>query len=256
MRLDFVVATHYWHGWGECVNSWMDTATYGHSYLIVGEKEVLPAFQHGYENTLGPILAYVHDDVVFYEEGWDERVLREFEDPSVGVVGFGGAIGHGRPDLYTVPYHLPNLARQNFLSNMRSAEKHGVRFTGERDVAILDGFSLFVRRSILDKVGGWPIGKPVGYFMYSEWLCCEARRQGYRIRLVGVDCEHLGGKSSGHIPKSPSYEEEHAYFYETNRDMMPYRISDENLSDNAAERVPSRSTRIRFPGNSEGGGRA
>jgi GT2 family glycosyltransferase len=90
-------------------------------------------------------------------------------------------------------------------------------------VAVLDGFALFVRRSVLDAWGGWPIGKPVGYFMYSETLCCEVRRQGLRIRLVGVDCEHLGGKSSG-TPLPYSYEEEHAYFYEHNRDVMPYAV--------------------------------
>lgn len=234
----------------------MDNSSEGHTYLVVGDKDVLPAFQHGYKNTGGPILAYLHDDLMVNEPDWDERVVREFEDPSVGMVGFAGSIGHGTPNLYSSPYHLPNLARQNFLSNMRDAENHGGRFTGERDVAVLDGMAIFVRRSILDKVGGWPVDKPVGYWLYSEWLCCEARRQGFRIRLVGVAVDHLGGKSSGFINPSISYEEAHKYLWETNRDVLPYRVSDENLSDNAAERVPSRSTRIRFPGNSEGGGRA
>jgi len=91
---------------------------------------------------------------------------------------------------------------------------------------VLDGFALFVRRSILDKVGGWPVNEKYGYWLYSEWLCCETRRQGYRIRLVGVDCEHLGGKSSGHIATSPSYEEAHHYLWENNRDMLPYRVKE------------------------------
>lgn len=224
MKMDIIVATHYWSGWGHCVETWMDTAEAGHVYSVIGDKPVLEAFQEGYENSRAPILAYIHDDVEIYERGWDARVLKQFQDPSVGMVGFGGALGHGTSNLYTVPYHLPNLARQHFLSNMRSAEKHGGRFTGDRDVAILDGFSLFVRRSILDKWGGWPQGKPIGYFMYSENLCCEARRQGYRIRLCGVDCEHLGGKSSGSIPHSPSYEDEHLFFYQNNADVMPWRV--------------------------------
>ena len=131
---------------------------------------------------------------MIYEKDWDLRVLREFNDPTVGMVGFAGALGHGHPDLYKVPYHLPNLARQNFMSNMRSAETHGARFTSERDVAVLDGCALFVRRSILKKWGGWPKNRIIDYFLYSEWLGCEVRRQGYRIRLVGVDFEHLGRK--------------------------------------------------------------
>lgn len=224
-KMVFCIATRGWEGWAKTVGTWNNTAVLGWHYEhVVVDKDVVPAFQDAFLSTKEPILAYIHDDVVIYERGWDERVLRQFDDPSVGLVGFGGALGHGTPNLYTSPYHLPNLARQSFMSNMRSAEKHGARFAGERDVAVLDGFALFVRRPILEKVDGWPVDKPYGYFMYSEWLCCEVRRQGYRIRLVGVDCEHLGGKSSGYISPNENYQEAHAYFYENNRDVMPYRV--------------------------------
>lgn len=221
----FCIATRGWDNWAQCVHSWNETSELGwHREHIVVGKDVLPAYQEAFEMTKEPILSFTHDDVVIYEKGWDRRVLNCFDDSAVGVCGFGGARGHGTMDLYTSPYYLPNLARQHFMSNMRSAEKHGTRFTGERDVAILDGFALFVRRSILDKVGGWPVDKPYGYFMYSEWLCCEARRQGYRIRLVGVDCEHLGGRSSGFISPKENYEEAHRYFFDHNSDVMPYRV--------------------------------
>ena len=122
--------------------------------------------------------------------------------------------------MYEVPFSIPNLVRRGFRSNLRDAERHGGRTSGEIDVSVLDGMALFVRRSVLDKWGGWPLLDPIGYFMYSENLCCEVRRQGLRIRMVGVDCEHLGGKSSGHdLPYS--YEEEHLWFWEHNRDVMP-----------------------------------
>jgi GT2 family glycosyltransferase len=224
--LAMCIATRYWHGWGSCVNSWMQHANSPHLYYVVGDKDVLPAYQEAYEKIYKPVLGMIHDDVMIYEDSWDTRVLEEFHDPGVGVVGFAGAIGHGASDLYVGHYHLPKLARQNFLSNMRDAEVHGSRFKSSRDVAILDGLSLFVRRPILEEVGGWPVNKPVGYWLYAEWLCCEARRQGYRIRVVGVDCEHLGGKSSGYIAPTPTYEEAHWYLYDTNRDVLPYRVKD------------------------------
>ena len=228
-QIGFAIATREWEGWRKCVDSWSQTCTYGwgpYDGYGVRNNGVLEAYQWAFEKSHEPILAFIHDDVMIHEHEWDRRVLKEFEDPAVGLVGFGGALGHGTPDLYEVPYHLPNLARQHFMSNMRNAETHGARLTGECDVAVLDGFALFVRRSILEKAGGWPVDKPYGYWMYSEWLCCEARRQGYRIRLVGVDCEHLGGKSSGHIPTWPSYEEAHRYFYDNNKDVMPYRVEE------------------------------
>lgn len=224
MPMAYAIATREWKGWKQCVFSWDRTATAMYPAWVAMDQDVMPAYQECFERLDEPVIAFLHDDLVIYEQYWDNRVLQEFADPSVGVVGFGGALGHGRPELYTVPYYLPNLARQNFMSNMRDAEKHGTRFRGEREVAICDGFALFVRRTVLERAGGWPVGKPYGYFMYSEWLCCEARRQGSRIRLVGVDCEHLGGKSSGWISPNENYELAHKYFYENNRDVMPYRV--------------------------------
>jgi len=225
MRMVLGIATRKWEGWSGCVSSWQTTAWLGHlPYCVAFGKDVVPAFQEIYETTDEEIIALMHDDLLVHEYGWDVRVLEAFSDPMVGVVGFAGALGHGTPNLYQVPYHLPNLARQDFMSNMKDAEVHGKRFTGSRDVAILDGLALFVRRSVLDTIGGWPVNQPVGYFMYSEWLCCEARRQGYRIRLVGVACEHLGGKSSGFISPTENYERAHRHFYDNNRDVMPYRV--------------------------------
>jgi hypothetical protein len=179
-----------------------------------------------YEGTKEPILAYLHDDVIIHEQNWDVRVLKEFEDETVGLVSFTGALGHGRPELYRVPYHLPDLARQTFISNMRDAETHGSRFTGARDVAIADGSTCFVRREILDRLEGWTTATPYGYWLYMEWLCCSVRRLGYRIRMVGVEFEHLGGKSSGHIATAPTYEDAHRHLYDNNRDVLPFRVKE------------------------------
>src|SRR5206468_896112 len=104
------------------------------------------------------IIAYFHDDLILHSTDWLDRVLKEFEDPKVGLVGFGGATRHGQPGLYRDPYDYKQLARGNFLSNMTDAENHGRRFTGSREVVVLDGFALIIRRSMLAEFGGWPIG--------------------------------------------------------------------------------------------------
>lgn len=238
--LVYAVASRGWQGWLDCIRTWFNTASTEYSIYVCMGLDVVPAMQTCYEETKEPILAYIHDDVQIHEKDWDLRVLKEFEDESVGLVSFTGALGHGRPDLYRVPYHLPDLARQEFISNMRDAEKHGTRFTGARDVAIADGSTCFVRRSILDRwmvvppAGyrfrhGFPNGVDVGYFMWMENLCCEVRRRGFRIRMVGVDFTHLGGKTSTmHTTedRQKQYVDEHRYFYEHNRDVMPYRVKE------------------------------
>lgn len=189
-----------------------------------------------------PLLAYLHDDVLCHEQDWDTRVLKEFEDPTVGLVGFGGALRHGTDDIYKTPYRLQQLARDGYLSNTDDAEVHGQRFMGECDVSVLDGFALIVRREVLDRAwlrtdpsfrSGWPVGK---FFLhsYDYYLCCMARRLGFRIRVVGIRCHHLGGATS----TTPAYqqwlaargtndvedhERSHRWIYSEFKDVLPWR---------------------------------
>jgi GT2 family glycosyltransferase len=186
---------------------------------------VVDAYQQIFETTTQDIIGFVHDDLVCLETDWDIRVTREFIDPRIGLVGFGGALGAGDPDMYKKPYELRQLARRNFMSNLREANVHGERFTGERDVSVLDGFALFVRRELLVKAGGWPMGTPIDYVGYDMWLCCMARRLGYKIRLVGVACDHIGGKSTG-LNKNleVDFEGAHRYIFDHFMDVLPAEV--------------------------------
>jgi GT2 family glycosyltransferase len=229
MDLTLIVATLKWLGWETCVRSWFPSEDLPSTQLEVvdtaeGCLTLLQAYQQGLESTSSPILGYVHDDVVVRDPEWLSRVLREFDDPHVGMVGFGGALRHGSESLYQMPYRLAQFGRSDFRSNLFDAERHGKRFTGSCNVAVLDGFAMFVRREILEKARGWPVGTPIGYFCYDYWLSCEVRRQGYRIRLVGVACTHLGGKSSSGVQLTESSKDAHQYIYDTCRDVLPFKV--------------------------------
>jgi len=205
--------------------------------LINGDHGVVEAYQAAYLTTpLFPVLGYNHDDVSIHEADWAARVDREFDDPKVGVVGFGGATRHGVPHLYKVPYQLVQLARFNYFSNTDDAEVHGTRFTGAMDVAVLDGFALFVRRELLDKCNGWEPDQWPPHHLYDYRICAEARRHGYRVRMVGVRCQHHGGgtsvseeyqqwaKQTKWGSDAEMHKEGHRLFYERYRDVMPWEV--------------------------------
>lgn len=199
-------------------------------YTADGRKGMLPAYQRGFELTTAEVIAFFHDDTISHDANWVDRVMKEFDDPAVGLVGFGGALGHGSARLYVDEYDYHQLGRNHFMSNMTDAENHGVRFTGECDVAVLDGFALIVRRELLERAGGWPLNTAIGYVCYDYWLCCMARRLGYRIRLVGVNCTHLGGRTFvklgiGRDPKHwEQYIASHRYIYDEFKDVLPYDV--------------------------------
>lgn len=219
MTLSLVIATWFQPEWARCVQSWK------HDVHLVACQDILAAYQRAYIDTKGDIVGYVHDDLICMDPTWKDRVMAEFDDPSVYIVGFAGATGHGLPNLYQDKFHIPNMVRTGFRSNLCDAETHGERFEGACTVAVLDGIALFARRSGLAAIGGWPVYTPINYFMYTEWLCCSIRRWGARIRMVGVQCQHLGGRSTGLNPDlNPNYEAEHRYVYEEFRDVLPYEV--------------------------------
>lgn len=181
------------------------------------------SLETGYTVTKAPLLAFIHDDVIV-REPWVNRVVEAFDDPSVGVVGFGGAVSHGAPNIYQVPYDFRQLGRSGYLSNVDDAEIHGTRFAGERDVAVLDGFALICRRDILEHAGGWPLDTPIGYLCYDYWLCCIAHEMAFRIRMVGIRCHHFGGRAA--VKVEPKYRGDfdaaHRYIYDRFREVLPW----------------------------------
>jgi len=195
---------------------------------------LVASYQWLYEHTEADILVYAHDDVEMHEVGWDQRIVKEFADPHVGVVGLGGGLIHGSDDLYKRPYQLQQLARFEYLSNTDDAEAHGTRFTGSREAAVLDGFVLVVRRSLLDRAGGWPVSH-LRFHNYDYWICCIAHRLHYTVRVVGISSKHLGGRTSTTqayqewaarqgMTDQQDHEHAHRWLYDNFRDVLPWRV--------------------------------
>jgi Glycosyltransferase like family len=208
-------------------------------FICDGTEGMLPAYQHGYMAALQDgydLIAFLHDDTIIDDPQWDVFVMEQFEDPEVGLVGFGGGSGHGDPHMYYKEYDYHLLARNDFMSNMVDAENHGRRIAGSERAAVLDGFAMVVRTCVLahskrGKFGGWPLDTPVGYVCYDYWLSCMTRRQGYSIKVVGVACEHLGGQTFvklgiGRDPKHwEQYLASHRYIYDEFKDVLPFKVT-------------------------------
>lgn len=146
------------------------------------------------------ILCYIHSDVVIHEDHWLQRVEKEFQDPRVAIVGFGGATGIGLPNLYKEPYRIENLIRHNYASNQSDWQVHGTRETGSKDVAVVDGFAMCVRTEFLKQIGGWT-QVAVNFHTYDLWMSLLAIRHGWKVRMVGISVTHNGGGTS----TSPQY---------------------------------------------------
>lgn len=203
----------------------------------------VPAALHelwGMSRSLGPaegndtIICYIHDDLQILERGWDARVRETFtRDPNCGLAGFGGSTALGGSEIYKVPYEVHQLGRRDFWSNMVGAEVHGRRTTEPRPIVFTDGQSMFVRRSLLDKINGWSWWPfHLVHHAYDYGIACMARRHGYTGWLVPCHVNHLGGQTmplyhalaDQHGGDAAVHAASHKFVYENFRDVLPLRL--------------------------------
>lgn len=208
---------------------------YPKSEVVVKQQKpnlgYLPWAQYVVEEFGEDILGYIHDDLTILESDWEKWIFAEFLDPTVAVCGFGGAKAVGHPDIYKIPYHFSQLARRGFISNMIDAEKHGERVTVPTDVAFLDSMAIFIRREFLVSLGGWPVERYAPSHMSDLWICLQALRHGFRVRMVPISIEHTSGGSGPDYPEwckttkwgsdAAMHQHNHRMIYEEFADILP-----------------------------------
>lgn len=221
------------------VTSWQDTMSKPWPIVVDDQTEgedagFLVKCDKAWRKTDATVIGYLHSDLTIHEHSWDERVLREFDDPRVGVVGFVGATGLGHENIYKTRYDFKQLARCDVWSNLTDWSSHGQHLTGTRDVAVIDSCAVFVRRDFLTRVGGWPVGRyPNSSHCSDLWLCCMCRRYDQRVRVVGVTSTHASGGrgavgeawlSARGTDAEGFHRPAHRLIYDDFRDVLPIRI--------------------------------
>ena len=163
---------------------------------------VYPTFQQGLEGTQADFIFYSHNDVEMLEYGWDiklERILSEGGD-SWGVGGMFGAQGLGLPGIYEQPYHMFQLQRWGCVTVEGMYEPSSARVirSEKEHVVVLDGFSLIVSRSMVDKAMGGRFHHEdfPPHHMYDIDICITSHHAGFSNYCIDIDCIHRGGQTS------------------------------------------------------------
>lgn len=184
---------------GPAFPKWPQDSIEGYSYTWLDNSDnrntPCECYQEILDTCTADILIYLHADVTIHDPEWLTRIMRLFENPDCVVAGLGGATSLGRPALYKKPWNIWNLARGGYASNQTDAEVHGERFTGDRQVAVLDAFCMAVRTDWLRNRGGWPV-KHLTFHCLDLWLASEAARDDKSTFITGALVTHHGGGTS------------------------------------------------------------
>jgi len=198
---------------------------------------VRPALNEIWKNTEADIIVYTHNDVDFFENGWDEKVRKAFDEiDNVGIVGAYGAKGLGSQDIYKTDYKMSQLARSVCVSDCpMDMEVHGFRNleNSYENVAVFDGFFMAIKKELLDKTGGFSDILPT-HHNYDNLICIESLKLGYENIVIPLGIQHRGGmtdvsqdwtKGLGKT-KQEVHAESHPPLYEHLRGVLPVYIED------------------------------
>jgi len=159
-------------------------------------------------------VAFIHNDTIVLEHGWDVKVEKYFNDKTA-VLGFSGATGYGNENIYVRPFENADVARIDFRWNFNNKEvreyalecstgyddgwlrSHGKNLDDELMVAsVVDGLIMIIRREVFERIGGFD--ERFIFQGFDENLCLHAISLGYDNYMVNIKYFHegSGGASS------------------------------------------------------------
>lgn len=167
---------------------------------------VYPIFWEALKHTNADILAFIHSDLIIAEKGYEQRIIKAFEDnPKLGMLGFigsdeidsAGGRGLGTTSNFQGNKTERHLANEQVIAWEGSrAEVHGKRFDGLTSAAVVDGCAMVFRREVLEKIHQ-RLNFPLHHF-YDRLLSSEVREAGYDVAVLGIACDHISGQTVSH----------------------------------------------------------
>lgn len=176
---------------------------------------VYPVFDWGMKNTTSEIVAFLHSDLIIDEQGYDARIVNEFVNrPSLGLIGFvgsneidhNGGRGGGTTSNFLGKTYIPEAGEAGYMFTGSPAEAHGMRNAGFTDAAVVDGCAMVIRRDAWKEIGFRENFPP--HHFYDRLISTQMLEKGFKVGVLGIGCDHLGGQTVSKEQRYPDMAEE------------------------------------------------
>jgi len=168
---------------------------------------VYPTFKQGLDNAKGGVIAFFHSDMLIYEKGWDDRVIKCFEyDNKLGLIGF---IGSDEMDAWggRGSGTMSNFQGKGVKDWKGSkASVHGRVITDLKPAVVVDGCVMIFRKETLEEIG-FIEDFPMHHF-YDRLMSCQVIEKGKRVAVLGIECDHVSGQTVAHEEKHTTASED------------------------------------------------
>jgi GT2 family glycosyltransferase len=139
--------------------------------------------------TPADIVALCHNDLIFYEKGWDRRLRESFvKHGNLGMIGFCGSTevdGRGGRGGGTM---------MNFKGeNGALAEHTGRKIDDLQPAAILDSLFIAMRQPVVRTLGV-DDNIALNHFGDRVWPL-RAIENGWHVAVLGIEIDHMGGQT-------------------------------------------------------------
>ena len=147
----------------------------------------------GWHAATGENVLFLNNDTLV-NDGWLDRLVETLDgDPRIGIVGSRLIFADGK-----LQEAGGIVWRDGTAWNWgRDQDKMHPQFSFMRDVDYVSGAALMIRRSLLDKLGGFDTYYAPAYYEDTD-ICFRARAEGYRVVMQPASTiVHLEGQSNG-----------------------------------------------------------
>lgn len=154
------------------------------------------------KNPKQELIGLIHNDMVIYEHGWNERMEAAFAaDTQLGLVGLCGSNEldeRGGRGGGTMCFFRGGPVQVGDRTINGQAQAAGLRITDVQPSCVLDSLFMMFRREVVPKLvhseEEW-LGITLAHFYDRIWPC-RVIEAGYRVATMGVECDHLGGMTT------------------------------------------------------------
>ncbi|MES2446445.1 MAG: glycosyltransferase [Bacteroidota bacterium] len=174
-------------------------STIGAEYEIVvinnskNELSIFEAYNIGVSKSIGDVLCFMHDDILYHTNNWGKKVYAHLKDDLIGAIGIAGS-----PFIGQLPgsWWANELVNQQIAINKNGLISNFTKFSDgieetSKPVVTLDGVWMCVKKELFNQIS-FDKNTFTGYHFYDIDLCLQIFQLNYKICAVfDIQIEHF-----------------------------------------------------------------